>query len=91
MEHIRHLTRAVGAPLLMAAFLAVAGCGRGPSGDEMAQLNDLQNEAASLEKQISQKQQEVSSLQNQLDAKNKELEKCKTDQEDARKRLEKVK
>lgn len=91
MEHVRHLTRAVGAPLLMAVFLAVAGCAAGPSDDEMAQLNDLQNEVASLEKQISQKQREVSSLQNQLDAKNKELEQCETDQEDARKRLEKVK
>lgn len=91
MEYVRRLIRAVGVPLVMAAFLGVAGCAAGASDEEVAQLNDLKNESASLEKQVSQKEQELSSLQKQLDAKNKELEQCKKDQEAAKKRLQGVK
>ena len=91
MEYFGHLTRAVGVPLLMAAFLGVAGCARGTSDEDRAQLNDLKNEVASLDKQVSQKDQEVSSLQNQMDARQQELEQCKKDYEAAKERLEGMK
>ncbi len=91
MEYVRQLTRAVGVPLLVAAFLGFAGCAGGLSDEEIAQLNDLKNEVASLEKQVSQKERDLSSLKKQLEAKEKELEKCKKDQQAAKKRLESVK
>lgn len=88
MKYVGRLIRSIGVPLLMIAFLAVAGCSRGPSDDQMAQLDDLKNEVASLEKQVSQKEQELSSLQRQVDAKEMELDECKKDKEATKKRLE---
>ncbi len=88
MKYVGRLTRSIGVPLLMVAFLAVAGCARGASDDQTAQLDDLMNEVASLEKQVSQKELELSSLQRQVGAKEKELDQCKKDQEATKKRLE---
>ncbi len=88
MKYVGRLTRSIGVPLLMVAFLAMAGCGRGTSDDQSAQLDDLKNELASLEKQVSQKEQELSSMQRQVDAREKELDECKKDQEAAKNRLE---
>lgn len=87
MKYVGRLTRSIGVPLLMVAFLVIAGCAGGASDDQTAQLDDLKNELASLEKQVSQKEQELSSMQRQVDAKEKELDECKEDQEAAKKRL----
>lgn len=91
MVDVRRFTRATGLVLMTAGFLAVAGCSSGPSAEQMAQLNDLKNEVAAIDKQVSQKEQELASLQKQLDAKNKELDQCKKDQELTKQRLQGMK
>lgn len=63
--------------LLAAAFITgmVAGCGGGPSEEEMQQLNDLKAEVESLQAQVNAKQDEKSQLQKQISDKEAKIQK----------------
>jgi septal ring factor EnvC (AmiA/AmiB activator) len=74
-----------------AAFLAlmftVAGCSSGPSDDELAQLEALKAEVASLQKEVDAKQAEKASLQKQIADKQAELAAAQKEQDATRERL----
>ena len=63
--------------LLASAFITgmVAGCGGGPSEEEMQQLNDLKAEVESLQAQVNSKQDEKSQLQKQIADKDAKIKK----------------
>ena len=74
-----------------AAFLAttmfVVGCSSGPSDDELAQLEALKAEVASLQKEVDAKQAEKASLQKQIADKQAEIAAAMKDQDATRERL----
>ena len=71
----------------LVSALFVAGCSSSPSDAEMKQLNDLKDQAASLEKQVQNKTSEKASLEKQIAEKNGKLQQCQSDQEAVKKAL----
>ena len=82
----RALKLYLGAAFLAMAFV-VAGCSSGPSEEELAQLEALKAEVASLQKEVSAKQAEKESLQKQIADKNAELAAAMKEQDATRERL----
>ena len=76
----------LGAAFLVAAFF-VAGCSSGPSEEELAQLEALKAEVASLQKEVNAKQTEKADLQKQVADKQAELAAAMKEQEATRARL----
>ncbi len=71
----------------LAATMFVAGCSSGPSDEELAQLDALKAEVASLQKEVDAQQAEKASLQKQVADKQAELTAAMKDQADTRERL----
>ncbi|HTR82528.1 MAG TPA: hypothetical protein VMM58_12940 [Bacteroidota bacterium] len=71
----------------LAATFVLAGCSSGPSEDELAQLEALKAEVASLQKQVDAKQAEKESLQKQIADKQAELTAAMKEQDATRARL----
>lgn len=82
----RALRLYLGATFLLAVFM-LAGCGGGPSEEELAQLEALKTEVASLQKEVSAKEVEKTSLQKQITDKQAELTAAMKEQEATRERL----
>ena len=66
---------------IIAAGLVVVGCSSSPSEDEMRQLNQLQDQVRSLQKQVNDRQAEKSALEKQIADKNGKLQQCQADQQ----------
>ncbi|MGA7160692.1 MAG: hypothetical protein WBZ48_06800 [Bacteroidota bacterium] len=71
----------------LAATLFVVGCSSGPSDDELAQLEALKSEVASLQKEVDAKQADKASLQKQIADKQAELATAMKEQDATRERL----
>ncbi len=71
----------------LTATLIIAGCSSGPSEDELAQLEALKAEVASLQKDVDAKQAEKASLQKQIADKQAELAAATKEQDATRERL----
>ncbi|HTX17063.1 MAG TPA: hypothetical protein VMG34_00260 [Bacteroidota bacterium] len=82
----RALKLTVGAAFLGLVFV-IAGCSSGPSEEELAQLEALKAEVASLQKEVSAKQAEKEGLQKQIADKNAELAAAMKEQDATRERL----
>jgi hypothetical protein len=76
----------LGAAFLAATF-TIVGCSSGPSEEELAQLEALKAEVASLQKEVSAKQAEKTSLQKQVADKQAELATAMKEQGATRDRL----
>lgn len=75
-----------GAALLVATF-SIVGCSSGPSEEELAQLEALKAEVASLQKEVSAKQAEKAGLEKQVADKQAELAAAMKEQDATRDRL----
>ena len=77
--------------LLLAMFLAgglmFSSCSSSPSEEELALLKQLQDQARSLESDLSKKQAEKADLEKQLAEKNGKLQQCQSDQEAVKKAM----
>lgn len=82
----RALKLYLGAAFLAATFIVV-GCGGGPSEEELAQLEALKAEVASLQKEVSAKQAEKAGLEKQIADKKAELAAAMKEQDATRERL----
>jgi septal ring factor EnvC (AmiA/AmiB activator) len=76
----------LGATFLAATFIVV-GCSSGPSEEELAQLEALKAEVASLQKEVNAKQAEKAGLQKQVADKQAELAAAMKEQDATRDRL----
>lgn len=80
-------TLSLGGAFLLAGSLMLAGCSSSPSEEELRQLNQLKEEVASLERQVSQVDQQKSALAKEIADKNAKLKDCQDDQQVVRQRL----
>ena len=78
-------------PLLLALCLCggllLTSCSSSPSDEELAQLKQLQDQAASLKQQLETKQRDKASLEKQIAEKNGKLQQCQSDQEAVKKAM----
>jgi len=73
---------------LLAGFVAViSGCSSGPSADELAQLDQLKSEVASLKKDIASKEAEKETLEAQVKQKKDDLATAENNQKLTQERL----
>ena len=78
-------------PLCLVGGLALlAGCSSGPSADEMAELDALKHEVASLQKEVATKQSEKASLEQQITTKKQELSQAVQDENETKANLAKL-
>jgi septal ring factor EnvC (AmiA/AmiB activator) len=80
-------TLSLGGAFLLAGSLMLAACSSSPSEDELRQLNQLKDEVASLQRQVSQIDQQKSALEKEIAEKNAKLKNCADDQATVRQRL----
>jgi septal ring factor EnvC (AmiA/AmiB activator) len=80
-------TLSLGGVCLLAGSLMLGACSSSPSEDELRQLNQLRDEVASLQRQVSQIQQQKSALEKEIADKNMKLKDCADDQATVRQRL----
>jgi septal ring factor EnvC (AmiA/AmiB activator) len=74
---------------LLSGSLLLVGCSSSPDEAQLKQLNDLKEEVASLQKQLSAKEQEKSTLDRDLADKSAKLKKVLDDQTVVKQRLAK--
>ena len=77
------------AALLFSGGMMLSGCSSSPNEEQMKQLNDLKDEVASLQKDVSAKQEQKSALDKEIADKNAKLKKCNDDQQVVKQRLAK--
>ena len=77
------------ATLLLSGGMMLSGCSSSPSDEQMKQLNDLKDEVASLQKDVSAKEDQKSALDKEIADKNAKLKKCNDDQQVVKQRLAK--
>lgn len=70
------------------ASAAFVGCSSGPSEEELAQLDALKAEVASLQKQVDEKKAEKASLEKQIAEKQAQLAAAQQEQAATKQRLE---
>ena len=87
MKKFHTKTLSLGGAFLLAGSLMLAGCSSSPSEEELRQLNQLKDELASLQRQVSQVQQQKSALEKDVAEKNAKLKDCQDDQQVVRQRL----
>ncbi|MGA9407727.1 MAG: hypothetical protein WBW71_11400 [Bacteroidota bacterium] len=74
--------------LLLAGSVAmISGCSSGPSADDLAQLDQLKSEVASLKKDVASKEAEKESLETQIKQKKDELATAENNQKLTQERL----
>ena len=71
----------------LAAAITLAGCSSGPSEEELAQLEALKAEVASLQKEVNARQADKEGLQKQIAEKQAELAAAMKEQDATRERL----
>ena len=89
---MRTLNRAVTAlsmTLVLSGSLLLAGCSSSPDEAQMKQLNDLKDEVASLQKDLSAKDQNKTALEQQIAEKTAQLKKYNDDLQVVKQRLAK--
>lgn len=74
---------------LLASSLVLVGCSSSPSEEELRQLNELKDQAASLQRDVTSKQQQKSALEKEVADKNAKIKKCNDDQLVVKQRLAK--
>ncbi len=74
---------------LVSSSLVLLGCSSKPDEEQMKQLNDLKEEVASLQRDVSSKDQQRASLEREVAEKNAKLKKCNDDQQVVKQRLAK--
>jgi outer membrane murein-binding lipoprotein Lpp len=89
MQHMKRAITALCATLLVSGGLVLSGCSSSPSEEQMKQLNDLKEEVASLQKDVSAKEQQKAALEKEIAEKNAKLKKCNDDQQVVKQRLAK--
>ncbi len=85
--NMKNIVKASIAAVVLAGTLTVVGCSSSPSEEELAQLESLKAEVASLQKAVDAKKAEKSDLENQIAAKQAELAQAQKDQDATRERL----
>ncbi len=77
-------------PLVLVSGMAlVSGCSSSPSADDLAHLDALKQEVASLKKEVADKQSVKSSLEQQVATKKQELSQAQQDEDGTRANLAK--
>ena len=89
MQNINRTVHAVGAAFLVSGALVLFGCSSSPDEAQMKQLNDLKDEVASLQKDVTAKEQQKAALNDEIAGKNAKLKKCNDDQQVVKQRLAK--
>ena len=67
--------------------LVLAGCSSSPSEEELRQLDELKDQAAALQREVTGKEQQKAGIERELAEKNAKLKKCADDQQVVRQRL----
>ena len=67
----------------------LTSCSSSPSEEQMRQLNDLKQEQAALQQQVTQKEQQKAAVEREISAKNAKLKKCNDDKQVVQARLSK--
>ncbi len=79
-------------PLIIAAGTClVVGCSSGPSADDMAHLDALKQEVASLQQEVAQKKTEKANLEQQISTKKQELAQAQQDENETKTNLQNYK
>jgi hypothetical protein len=75
--------------LLFSGSLVLVGCSSSPDEAQLKQLNDLKEEVASMQKDLSDKEQQKGALDREVAEKNAKIKKCNDDQAIVKQRLAK--
>jgi peptidoglycan hydrolase CwlO-like protein len=75
--------------LLFSGSLVLVGCSSSPDEAQLKQLNDLKEEVASMQKDVSDKEQQKGALDREVAEKNAKIKKCNDDQAIVKQRLAK--
>ncbi len=89
MPRINRTVTAFCATFLLSGGLMLFGCSSSPSEEQMKQLNDLKDETASLQKDVTAKEDQKAALDKEMAEKNAKLKKCNDDQQVVKQRLAK--
>ncbi len=89
MPRMNRPVAALCSALLLSGSLMLFGCSSSPNEEQMKQLNDLKDEVASLQKEVSAKEQQKAALDKEIAEKNAKLKKCNDDQQVVKQRLAK--
>ena len=89
MPRMNRTFTALCATLFLSGGLVLFGCSSSPNDEQMKQLNDLKDETASLQKDVSAKEQQKAALDKEIADKNAKLKKCNDDQQIVKQRLAK--
>ena len=89
MYKLNRTVTACALAILFAGSVAIVGCSSSPDEAQMKQLNDLKEETASLQKDVSGKQDQKSALAKEIADKNAKMKKCNDDQAIVKQRLAK--
>lgn len=84
---MKNILRTVMAAVILSGAMMVVGCSSSPSDEELAQLESLKAEVASLQKAVDAKKAEKADLEKQIAAKQAELAQAQKDQDATRERL----
>ena len=87
MHKLTRMVTVFAVTLLLSVPLALVGCSSSPDEEQMKQLNDLEAEVASLQKEVQDKEQDKASLERQVAEKNAKIKKCNDDQQIVKQRL----
>ncbi len=74
---------------VIAASFLLAGCASRPSEEQMRQLDELKQEHAALQREVSQKEEQKAALEREIAAKNANIKKCNDDKQVVQSRLSK--
>jgi len=89
MRTLNRMVIALCGTLLLSGSLMLSGCSSHPDEEQMKQLNDLKDEVASLQKDLSTKTDQKAALDKEIAEKNAKLKKCNDDQQVVKQRLQK--
>lgn len=89
MSKLNRTVTAYALALLFAGSVALVGCSSSPDEAQLKQLNDLKDEVASLQREVTAKEQEKSGLESSIAEKNAKMKKCNDDQAIVKQRLAK--
>ncbi len=84
MKSIRRMVLSL---LVVGGSVALVGCSSSPSADDLAHLDALKQEVASLQKEVDQKKTEKASLEQQISTKKQELAQATQDENETKANL----
>lgn len=83
---VKNMKSFIAAAVLVGAGM-IAGCSSSPSAEQLAQLENLKQQAKSLSSQLQDKQRQKGDLEKQIANKNGKLQQCQADQDAVKKAL----